>query len=95
MARLANIGGGHPELEIYPCNWPAVRLFVRVMRSWRVASVGAGGLTYLGLDYGEVRAVLDLMREPPEAWPELFEDLRVLEAVALKEISLIQKLKSR
>lgn len=48
---------------------------------WRM---GPGGP--VGLDYGAIPSVLRLMRVKREEWPDLFDDLRVIEREALKEM---------
>lgn len=87
LGELARVGGD--EFELYPENVAAVRLFMRVRRCWRVVAT-MQGLHYQGLEYGEVRAALELMAVPPERWPDLFDDLQVLEQSALTEIRLIE-----
>lgn len=45
---------------------------------WRQGPSGA-----YGLDYNAIPFVLRMKRIPRERWPDLFEDLRVLERAAL------------
>ena len=44
-----------------------------------------GGVT--GLDYTAVQSALNMMDIDKALWPDLFDDIRVLEAEALKEIN--------
>jgi hypothetical protein len=37
----------------------------------------------IGLDYAAIPAVLQLTRVPRAEWPDIFRDLRVMEAAAL------------
>lgn len=43
-----------------------------------------GGI--IGLDYGAIPPVLTLLAVPRRVWPDVFADLRVMEAEAIKEI---------
>lgn len=64
--------------EIWPENLQAYELFSALRTQWRV---GMGGAT--GLDYNVVPAVLRLQGVPRVDWPQLFEDIRVMESTAL------------
>lgn len=66
-------------VEIWPENLPAYELFNALGTQWRT---GMGGAT--GLDYNVVPAVLRLQAVPRADWPQLFADLRVMEAAALQ-----------
>lgn len=65
-------------IEVYPPNWPCVRLFLACETQWRV-TVGFGGAMWQGLDYGGVEVV---MRR--RGFEDVdFADLQVMEAEAL------------
>lgn len=66
-------------VDVWPDNWDVIGLFTSLNTQWRT---GFGGAT--GLDYGVLPSVLRLRGVKRAVWPELFEDLRVLEAEALK-----------
>ena len=66
------------DVEIWPDNWPAFRLFNALSTQWRT---GPGGAT--GLDYSVVREVAILIGIKKRQIPELFPDLQVMEAEAL------------
>lgn len=66
------------DVEVWPDNWDVVGLFTSLNTQWRT---GFGGAT--GLDYGALPAVLRMCGMKRDKWPELFQDLRVLEAEAL------------
>ncbi|WLG43228.1 DUF1799 domain-containing protein [Pseudomonas sp. FP1740] len=66
------------EVEVWPDNWPAFRLFNALGTQWRT---GPGGAT--GLDYSVVREVAILIGLKKRQIPELFPDLQVMEAEAL------------
>lgn len=66
---------------VWPCNVPAVNLFIEMGTQWRVDS----GRPY-GLDYNIVyRAIDDLGLGKDEA-RQIKEDIRVLEDAALEEM---------
>lgn len=68
-----------PVVEVWPENWPAVDLFVRVGTQWRVGMGGASGL-----DYNVVWRMIDRLRLGAEQEDDLFEDIRHLESESLK-----------
>lgn len=61
---------------------PALSLFAACMTQWRFA--GATGVP-TGLDYGAVEAAARMMALP--VTPQLFADLRQVEAGALEELA--------
>ena len=62
----------------YPDNVAAFKLFTYMRTQWRV---GMGGP--IGLDYSVMQRKLDRMRLTPEAYDQLEDDIREMEAVAL------------
>lgn len=68
---------------VYPCNWPTVLAFLRLSRSWSVAT-GMNGLIYLGLRPEACESVLRMMRVPDSEQLEVFDGLRVMESAALE-----------
>jgi hypothetical protein len=66
--------------EVWPCVAPAVQLLVALGTQWRMAPMGGA----VGLDYGAVRPTLQLLGVPRAQWGELFKDLQVMEAAAVK-----------
>jgi hypothetical protein len=74
------LGAKNPTFEVWPENWPAVQAFLKVQTQW---ATGMGGPT--GLDYTRVRDGLELAGV--SVTPELFEQLQVMEAGALKAFS--------
>lgn len=67
------------DVEVWPCNWPAFLLFNRLSTQWRV---GAGGA--IGLDYNCIRDVAGFLGIKKKILAEIFPDLQVLEAEALR-----------
>lgn len=69
------------SFEMWPENEAAISLFASVSTQWRV---GMNGPT--GLDYNVLFARMDRMKLSEEAHERLFQDMRVVEAEALKMI---------
>lgn len=74
--------GGISSVEVWPDNWPAFALFARVQTQW---NVGMGGRC--GLRYEALYPLLDRATETEEQWDELFDDVRVMEYAALKQMA--------
>jgi hypothetical protein len=70
-----------PEVDLWPENWPVVRLFTQVTTQWRV---GMNGPT--GLDYNVVFHELDRTGVAGDAYDDMMAALRVIESTALEEI---------
>ncbi len=70
------------DVEIWPQNWPAFLLFTSLQTQW---NVGMGGRT--GLRYEALYPLLDRQAEDPGKWQQLFDDVRVMEYAALKQMS--------
>ena len=68
-------------VEVWPCHWQAVTLFIQLGTQWRV---GVNG--YTGLDYTALFALCERKGISGDAFDELFDDIRTLEATALNEI---------
>lgn len=66
-------------VEVWPENWPAVELFIRVGTQWRVGMGGASGL-----DYSVVWKMIERMGLDKDDEDALFEDVRVLELESLR-----------
>ncbi len=69
------------EIEVYPENWRAAELLIRLGTQWRV---GMGGMT--GLDYGVMFQMMDRMRLSDAEYDELFEDMQYLEQIAMESV---------
>ncbi len=67
------------SLALWPDNVVPVSVFLTLGTQWRV---GLSGPT--GLDYNVLPTVLRLNAVPRKDWPDIFADLRVLEAAALE-----------
>lgn len=68
------------DFEVWPENWEAVEMWCRAQTQWRVGMSGA-----IGLDYSVLAWLFRMYKvEDPRA---LLEDLQVMEATALSEMS--------
>lgn len=66
--------------KVFPDNWEAVQMFLRLGTQWRTGPCGL-----IGLDYGVLRWLLSLY---PAADPRaLLEDVQVMEDAVLKVIT--------
>ena len=70
--------------EVWPENWPAWCLFAELSTQWRTAGMAGARV---GLDYGPLFARLDRIAADRDEWEQLFQDVRVLEAAALDQMS--------
>lgn len=69
------------DVEVWPENWEAWTLFMRVATQWRY---GFSGPT--GLDYAAVYPLIDRMHLDPEDWDRMLADLQVIELAAREQI---------
>lgn len=69
-------------IDVWPENWPAWNLFVRVGTQWRTAGMGS----YIGLDYGPLFTLMDRQGLQGQAWQDMFDDIQTIEAAALEQI---------
>ena len=66
------------DVEVWPENWPAFRLFNAMSTHWRTGACGA-----TGLDYTAITSVAELIGMKKKQLREIFPDLQVMEAEAL------------
>lgn len=69
-----------PPVEVWPDNELAVDLFQDLATQWLRAGM-AGVET--GLIYASIPAVFQIRGIPRKQWPQLFDDIRVMEDAAL------------
>jgi len=72
------------DFEVEPEAWPAVRVFLKVQTQWRSDSG-----TMIGLDYGAVRWVFDLLQIADPA--EVLGDLQIIEATVVAAVNKRKK----
>jgi hypothetical protein len=70
------------SFELLPENEPAAEIFLACATQWRLA--GMSGIP-TGMDYAGVQAAIALMGATPS--PALFDELRDMEAGALKQFA--------
>jgi hypothetical protein len=78
----AGIAASAAITPVWPENAAAFEAFAALQTQWRV---GMGGP--IGLDYAAVPVVLELQGVAPSERRRVFDDLRVMEAEALKVFS--------
>lgn len=66
------------DFEVWPDNLPAINVLIAMATQWRS---GPGGP--IGLDYNVLPSVFRLQNIPRRAWPDVFDDVRTVESVAL------------
>ena len=80
-AALAIANAAPTEVEVWPENWPAWCLYLRVATQWRYSWSGP-----TGLDYASVYPLLDRMDLSPQDWDQMLADLQVIEVSARDEM---------
>lgn len=65
------------DFEVWPENWEAVQLFLRVQTQWKIGAFGG----FMGLDYSGVEAAFRMMKVPNTE--EMFDTIQAMEIAAL------------
>lgn len=65
------------DFAVYPENWEAVQLFLKLGTQWRVGAMGG----FFGLDYSSVESTMRICRVRKKR--KVFEQLRIMEVAAL------------
>ncbi len=73
-------------VELWPEHQTPVNVLVAMGTQWRIGMSGA-----TGLDYAALPAVFDMVGVAKKERPQVFNDLRVLEAAALTVMSELRK----
>jgi hypothetical protein len=71
------------SIEIWPEHEQAVSVFAAARTQWRMAPMGG----VVGLDYGALPAVLEMMGVPRADWNEVFEQIRIMETEAVRVLN--------
>ena len=82
LAQVESVPADEPFFIVLPENEQAIRVFCAVQTNWNLI-VGMASCSYLGLDYKALHSVLQMLCIPRKRWPELFNDIRVMEQAAL------------
>ena len=69
------------QCSVWPDNLKAVNIFMAAATQWRVGPNGA-----TGLDYSVLPVLFRIDQVPRSEWPELLDQIRVLESSALSTI---------
>lgn len=70
------------QFGIHADNWVLLGVFLALATQWRVA-IGLTGIVYLGVDYGALPAVMQMLGIPRTKHSETFAAVRLMEAAAL------------
>lgn len=70
------------EFEVWPENWETVQIFLSLATQWNFTSSGE----IIGLRYEAVFATMRLLNVATRKMPAIFQNLRIMEASALREI---------
>lgn len=65
--------------DVWPDNTTSVNVFIAMLTQWR-----AGAMGVLGFDYSALPVVLECSEVPRDQWPQVFDDIRVMEDEALR-----------
>lgn len=68
-----------PGVEVWDENWPSINVFICMSTQWLVNAGGPYGLNYVAL-----AEVWQRTKTPEESRDAIFEDLRLMEGVALE-----------
>lgn len=71
-----------PTTEVWEECWESLQFYSRNQSQWRFSAHGP-----IGLDYNALYADLTLMDVPKETAQQLMADIRIIEPVALNEIT--------
>lgn len=71
-----------PIIELWPENWPPIRLFTRVCTQWRIGMNGP-----IGLDYNVIFHELDRAGIAGAEYDDTMDAIRAIESIALEEIN--------
>jgi len=73
-----------PPIEVWPDCMQAVQVFIDMDTQWYRA--GMSGVR-TGMNYGALPQVFGIHGIPKKQWPQLFDDLRVMEVAVLDFLS--------
>lgn len=87
--------GEHAPCKIYPWHAQAFSVWAAVWRSWKTIGGVMGPSYRVGLDLTQVRAAVELRQIPPADWPELLDQLQIMETEALAVLAEQAKQEAR
>lgn len=68
---------------VFEENWLALTVFIAVQTQWRIVA-GMSGSMVTGLDYAALKGAMDMLGVSKKKRPQLFDDVRILEAAWLE-----------
>lgn len=71
-----------PDFRVWEENWRPLMVFLAMQTQWEI-NVGMSAVIYQGLRYSALESVLRLEQIPQADWPEVFRDIRTMEAAVL------------
>lgn len=74
------------DVEVWPDNWLAWRLFSSLSTQWRYVSVGMDKAVRTGLDYAALYPLLDRECADADLWAQTFHDVQTCEDAALEQM---------
>jgi len=82
LAQIESVSPVEEFFTILPENEQAIRVFCALQTSWNLI-IGMSGCVKTGINYCALHSVLQMMCIPSKAWPELLNDIRIMEQAAL------------
>ena len=73
------------EVMVWPECMAAYRIFTAIGTQWAYATTGMSSI-HTGLRYADVYPLIDRATKTDEEWDDLFQDIRIMESAALKEM---------
>lgn len=70
-------------VEVWPDCQTSFNVFVGMATQWNRAGMDG---SVVGLNYVSIEPVLRLIQVPSDVWPQVFDDLRIMEDAALAHI---------
>lgn len=67
------------HLDVWPENWPALCVFLRLQNQWTVGNSGA-----IGLNYSSLQLWLGIEDVPRADWWQVTQDMQTLESETLR-----------
>lgn len=81
MAALVSAKVQVADFQVWPENWAAWTLYMRVQTQWRYSWSGP-----TGLDYSVIYPLIDRMGLSPDDWDHMLADLQMIELAARQKM---------
>lgn len=86
-AALSDLNVDDDEFEVWPENWQTLSVFLALGTVWSWVTPGMGHPLRIGISAMEIKATLWLMGLKKRKRQRIFQDIRVMERVALDVFS--------